>query len=331
MSGIEKFLKPERFEGHQGTTASQWNHWHRTFTNFLSKCEASDSDKLVLLINHVSPDVYEHISECATYEAAISALKSVYIKPVNKIFARYQLATRKQQGHESLDQFLQSLKVLARECQFTAVSLEGRTEDAIMDAFIAGLSSGVIRQRLLEDGSLTLNAAFQQARSLDLAQQNAEKYHSNMYAASAIPLKTSNDEEMPEDGHHNLAFINSKCSFCGSSGHPRSQCPAREAICFKCSKKGHFSRVCRSSGAQNKTAKSVASTLLASVDRPEGNSTMVTNVKLGGVAVNTLVDSGSFASFIREDVVRTLRLPIYCSKESISMASSNLTTETNGH
>ena len=40
---------------------------------------------------------------------------------------------------------------------------------------------------------------------------------------------------------------NNNCSRCGKSPlHPKQQCPAREAICHHCSKKGHFKSMCRS-------------------------------------------------------------------------------------
>lgn len=41
------------------------------------------------------------------------------------------------------------------------------------------------------------------------------------------------------------AAIVSKCFFFGLRRHPRSECPAREAVCHKCQKKGHFGKVCR--------------------------------------------------------------------------------------
>ena len=40
--------------------------------------------------------------------------------------------------------------------------------------------SSNIRQRLLEDNNLTLQAAFDKARSLETAQKNAEMYHASI-------------------------------------------------------------------------------------------------------------------------------------------------------
>ena len=31
------------------------------------------------------------------------------------------------------------------------------------------------------------------------------------------------------------------CSRCGKSSHPRQSCPAKDATCFRCNRKGHYS------------------------------------------------------------------------------------------
>ncbi len=41
---------------------------------------------------------------------------------------------------------------------------------------------------------------------------------------------------------------NNKCNWCGKTPiHPKTQCPAREAVCHGCQKKGHYQSVCRNS------------------------------------------------------------------------------------
>ena len=74
------------------------------------------------LINYVELNVYEFISECENHDDAIQTLNSIYIKPKNAINARQILSTRKQKSDETLDQFLNELKTLAKDCNFTHVS-----------------------------------------------------------------------------------------------------------------------------------------------------------------------------------------------------------------
>jgi len=86
--------------------------------NFLAVLPQRDLDKLSILANYVSPSIFQHIEECTDYEAAVEILQALFVKPRNKIFARHVLATRCQQPHETLDEFLQALKTLARDCNF---------------------------------------------------------------------------------------------------------------------------------------------------------------------------------------------------------------------
>ena len=67
---------------------------------------------------------------------------------------RYQLSTCRQSIGESLD--LQKLKVLSTDCNFRDGTAAQQQEAAIQDAFIAGMHSSYIRQRLLEGNDLQL-------------------------------------------------------------------------------------------------------------------------------------------------------------------------------
>ena len=37
-----------------------------------------------------------------------------------------------------------------------------------------------------------------------------------------------------------------KCRRCGKASHPRQSCPAKDATCFRCNRKGHFGAQCLS-------------------------------------------------------------------------------------
>ena len=191
---MDKYLRPERFDVNPNSPSSaskDWLHWKRTLNSFPSSLTINDvaEKKLDVLINLasnlVSATVYEYIASETTYDAAIKKLESLYVKPKNEVFARHQLATRKQNAGEAIDEFLQA-KQLAKDCNLKAVTSEIYREEAIRDAFITGLSSAtLIRQRLLETEELKLGTAYTTARSLDLAQRNSEQYLQNSSVAPA--------------------------------------------------------------------------------------------------------------------------------------------------
>ena len=140
---MDKALRPERFEGsaNTATSAKEFTHWFKTLENYLGSLPQENLNKLSILTNLVSPSVYEYFSECADYATSIDALKKTFVKPTNEVFARHILRTRKQNGSETLDEYLQALKTLSKDCNFTAVSAEQNRSDAIRDAFIDGIQS----------------------------------------------------------------------------------------------------------------------------------------------------------------------------------------------
>ncbi len=79
---------------------------------------------------------------------------------------KYLLATRRQKSGETLVEFIQELRRLSKDCNLKSVSAEQYREELIRDSFINGLLSPLIRQRLLENSTLDLKSAFDQANAL---------------------------------------------------------------------------------------------------------------------------------------------------------------------
>ena len=87
---MEKFLRPERFDAVPNTIGSDksWLHWKRTFTSFIASVRASNSDIdwLEVLINYVSPSIFEFISECGNYDTAINMLETLLYQGIKYLY-----------------------------------------------------------------------------------------------------------------------------------------------------------------------------------------------------------------------------------------------------
>ena len=132
---MDKILRPERLDANPNSSGAskEWLHWKRTFQNFLSVLNR-DADKFGVLTNYLSPRVYQYVEDCATYEAATETLQALYVKPTNEVYARHLLATRRQQPAETLDEFLQALKTLSKDCNYKSVTSVVYREESIRDA-----------------------------------------------------------------------------------------------------------------------------------------------------------------------------------------------------
>ena len=291
--------------------------------------------------------MYEYIEECTTYDTAIATLKNLYTKVPNEVFARHLLATAKQNPGETLDEFLLSLQKLAKDCNFRAVSSVQYKQEMVRDAFINGLLSCGIRQRLLEHHELNLETAIEKARAMELAQKNSEFYartevpqRSSLSAAvmnephcEAKELRDKSGVELsstPDVASETASSVSKLCSYCGRSYHSRNTCPAKNAVCFKCQKKGHFANVCKSKIVKNINSSVYSSSLCAIHNTPD----CLTRASLIAVIANTkvsaLIDTGSSMSFINDNTAKRLRVRIMPCNESISMASHTLTENVYG-
>lgn len=337
---MERYLRPERLETDPNSSdaAKSWSHWLRTFENFVGSLQLNleGLDKLATLFNFIGPSIYEYIAECTSYETAIDTLKSIYVKPKNEIFARHVLSTSKQEPGQPLDQFLQRLKMLSKDCNFKLVSADQCRDEAIRDAFISGLQSNAIRQRLLESTTLTLQAAFDTARSLEMAERQSQSYQYQPVTAPSHTASTApsrNDVETDEYEATVAALGNQRCYFCGNRRHPRSKCPAREATCNQCGKKGHFQKVCRSVRIRDKQLSSTNAVfaVTSAAAGPESLKGAMIKLTINGKRLTALVDSGSSESYINATVPKNQKWKIIPSKTLISMASVTLRNQTQGH
>ena len=378
---MDKILRPERLDTEPNSSDSRqvWTHWFQTLRTYLRVLPKEGLDRLAILTNLVTPRVYESIAHCKTFDEAVATLKGLYVKPTNEVYARHILSCRKQRVGETLDEFLQALRLLAKDCNFEQVTADKYRENSIRDAFISGIHSHLIRQRLLENKTLDLATMFDQARALDMAQKSAEVYMDTSLSTSSDPFSASTSKAMSSPTPARLSdpppasssqasarlsdpppasssqasarLSDPKCYFCGGHGkHPRVRCPARNAICRNCSKRGHFAQVCRSSPdrypsasnsllpshditshAQHSSSVSdtpASSAVSASVHPALSKATC--KVSILDTSFDALIDSGSTESFIHPDVVNTLSLDISTCVNNVSMASSSLSKTTLG-
>ncbi|XP_059045830.1 uncharacterized protein LOC131841531, partial [Achroia grisella] len=345
---MDKYLRPERFDADPSANIDQsplWIHWKQTFENFISAINTKDNpitpeQQYQVLVNYLSPILYAHIKECNNYTTAILKLNQLFTKPVNEIYSRHRLMKRYQQSGESVHQYIQALKLLSKECNFHKVTAEQNESEYIRDAFIGGLVSPVIRQRLLENSTLTLDAAFQQAQSLELAEIHNQNYLrdtnpviNNTNNCSNIPvLKDSmsadnKNTDVTVAATPNYRNTFESCYFCGEKRHPRRFCPAASSTCLSCGKRGHFAKVCRNKSQRNAATSNenqsieTLSCILSAADLSKATVPIIINNK---IMARALIDTGSTASFIDKRLVNHYDLIETPYHQKITMAKSNL-------
>ena len=127
-------LKPERLDldANSPTTAKEWKYWLRTFNNIIAECGNGAPYNYRTIINLMTHNVFDYVEDCVDFDSFVKTLQNMYIKTPNKIFAGQLLANRRQQSDESVDEFLQHLRKLSKDCNLKDVTADQYREGLVV-------------------------------------------------------------------------------------------------------------------------------------------------------------------------------------------------------
>ncbi|KRX25486.1 Retrovirus-related Pol polyprotein from transposon gypsy [Trichinella nelsoni] len=276
---MDRFLKPERLDVDPSspTSSEQWKHWLATFEKFLAALPQENLDKKSLLINFVSPRTYSSTAGSC----------------------------------ESLDEFLRALNALAVACDCKAVTAVQYQEELVRDAFVRGIRSQTIRQRLLESRSFDLASIYELASVHDAVLRSSENYNESRSLPETVAA-AANDE-------NNDRPLNHLASSRPLETHAAFSVAVQSILVSSARRVKQLAiNVGKRITMLNATLASVGSTF------PHSLAKAVVKILLCGKEINCMIDSGSSESFIHPEVFKRLGLKTIPSSEPISMASSAL-------
>ena len=195
-------------------------------------------NKLGLLTNYLTHKTYTFVMDTRSYDEARQALNNTYHKLKNVIFARHLLMTRTQKETETINEYIHALNQLAQDCQFQDVRANEYKDDLSRDAFINGIGSSIIRQRLLEESDLDFQTAVGKAQVLDRAEKQSGFYlagksfqMATVVPELAKPLTTNNLTKISKS--NTFEDKNQlKCFFCRGPYHCAAESIALQRIKF---------------------------------------------------------------------------------------------------
>ena len=185
---MDRLLKPQVISVDPGNPFAfkAYKHWIKTFNAFAEAAQESlrtagqsenarnrEVDKLALLTCYLFPEIYELVEGCKTYESAKAVLDQNFLKRKSTTYARHLLLTREQKFNETIGDYARALKLIAKDCEWRAVSAQEFQTELTRDAFITRLFSPTIKQRLLEEDSLTLEKTISKTEILERAQNQS--------------------------------------------------------------------------------------------------------------------------------------------------------------
>ena len=227
-------------------------------TNILLSCLTKETLQAVMSMGLTDAQLGDH-------ETVIQKLRERCNAGRNRHVWRQQFALSKQRANEAADNWLCDLRELARKCEFAVDCCANCQPTRILGQLVYGVYDDEIRRKLLERGAtLSLDQAIDILRVAEAASQQATNLKSGDAAAiQALPKSTykkgkTQKQNNSNSSHHpardkpspSQSKENNKSDGCwncgGKTRHSRQQCPANGKECNKCTKIGHFEKVCNS-------------------------------------------------------------------------------------
>ena len=224
-------------------------------------------------LNQHYPDI--KIQEIST-RAFWNRLEHLFIKDRNVTFDRYEAFTRKQNKTETLEQFHCGLTELVIKGNFKCPNCNNNTleTEIIRDLFTANMTNDEVQKDLLAE-TKSPEQAFEYAIRREKGLENQiqiRKQGSTTNPFQQTGIKTEpvgfiqrrggdpyrNNRRGNNSGRGQTQRGSSQrqnrdrkqsCFKCGNPFGPGhlQQCPAKDKICNKCTKRGHYARLCNSS------------------------------------------------------------------------------------
>ena len=243
-----RFNPPDTLDFGNPQTWPQWKKRYEIYT-VVSKLDKEEKDVQVsTLIYCMGPDA-EQIFSSFTFaseeerkdpEKVMEKFDLHFIPKKNVIFERAKFNSRTQELDESVEAYVRALYVLVENCDYGV-----KKDDFVRDRLVIGLRDKETSQLLQLEGTLTLERAIETCRHRELVQsQNSTKGSE----CGNIDSMRSRHVQKTFKRFKGKKDKKDKCDKCGydvERSHAKGSCPAADATCNKCKKKGHFQKCCR--------------------------------------------------------------------------------------
>ncbi|XP_065224410.1 uncharacterized protein K02A2.6-like [Planococcus citri] len=263
------------FSVRQMSNADEWSRWKDTLEFYFTAKNISNAKRkqaeLLLLGGPEIQDIYYSFpkdtpipADSDEYNFTLSRLDSQIEPKSNKWYERHVLSTLKQGKGETLTAFITRLRNQAKLCSFASTFVD----EAVQGQLINGCSSAEVRTELMKQKEDATLADFERvARTLETVTSQSSAMASGEFNSTQVNANTSNVCRIPDKKRNSKGKKfqrepskrasspdrdnTDRCFCCGHSGHRAKdpKCPALKAVCGKCKKNGHYSKVCHSSAA----------------------------------------------------------------------------------
>ena len=127
-------------------------------------------------------------------------------------------------------------------------------DELIRYRLVVGIRDNVLSERLQMEPELTLDKAKRLIRQREAVKEQQETVRNrNKEGLVDTVARQGPRRKLPAIPPAANLRTTTVCRCCGKGSHPRNLCPAKEAQCFRCNRRGHFSSQCLSTTVASTT------------------------------------------------------------------------------
>ena len=319
MASIGRLQPPAPFDF---KTPDEWPRWRRRFQQYRAASGLSEESEerqistLLYCMGEKAEDVLRSTAisdeNLKKFGKVIDQFDEFFKVRKNVIFERARFNRRSQLEGESVEEFITALYQLVENCDYGTLQ-----DEMIRDRIVVGIKDSTLSQRLQMDADLTLEKAKTTVRQREAVKEHSSLLGSTLKIEKSVDYVQRQHKAVGKRPMHPTSKPAGKqqpaaCSRCGRNPHPRQQCPAREAQCNKCKKKGHFAACCRTKSAAEVTQTPLVLdhedvAYLNTIDSGEDN-IWTCHIRVNNQDVAFKVDTGAEVTIVSEDTYKSLGL-----------------------
>ena len=226
--------------------SEEWPKWKRRFEQYRQAsglAEKGEERQVSTLLYFLGEDAEEVLDttristdDRKKYQKVIEEFDSYFKVKKNVIYERARFNQRSQLPGEPADRFITEIHRLAENCEFG-----GMKDELIRERLVVGIRDSTLSEHLQLEPELTLDKAKKLIR-----QRESVRTQQDILQRPFIKQESSSLDAVKQFPPTSDKPTFNKCRRCGTGAHPRQSCPAKEATCFRCNRRGHFSSQCLS-------------------------------------------------------------------------------------